>query len=98
MTPQEKHDKFVEAAMMIDCGEEEFSCLAVDHVFSEEHLTALFTTSRKYKQYLGENGDGGYGSFLDAVIETCHFDQKVMSDFRVMLLLFAAQMARTGDL
>ena len=93
VTPQQKHDKFVEAAMMIDCGSEEFSCYAVDYIFTGKLIRS--DHSRNYEDTMCHGGDA---SFLTSVMESVGICPDRMRELRVMLLLFAAQMARTGDL
>ena len=92
MTPQEKHDKFVGAAKRVFSRKEDFSCNAVNMVFNGDRIQSEW--SNKYRDaFVPKNK-----SFLVEVCIGADHDYHKERELRVMLLLFAAQMARTGDL
>lgn len=92
MTPQEKHDKFVEAAKRVFSRKDNFSCNAVSMVFNGDRIPSEW--SNKYRDaFVPKNK-----SFLVEVCRGADHDDRKERELRVMLLLFAAQMARTGDL
>ena len=92
MTPQEKHDKFVEAAKRVFSRKDDFSCHAVSMVFNGDRITTEW--SNKYRNAFVPKDK----SFLNEVCIGADHDYHKERELRVMLLLFAAQMARTGDL
>ena len=92
MTPQEKHDKFVEAAKRVFSRKNDFSCTAVSMVFNGDRISSEW--SNKYRDaFVPKNK-----SFLAEIRMDADHDDHKERELRVMLLLFAAQMARTGDL
>lgn len=110
MTKKELHDIYLGAAQIISSGENDFCCFAVgdsrhyhnnggikkELIIHRELARKIFTTLAPKKSYLkkmwgryysGRDSDPWWGGYSDQDVNE-----------RTLILLFAAQMARTGDL
>lgn len=82
-----KYEKYLEAAERIDADESFFSCCAVSRCGLDHRGYA--------EMFSAEDGCSLWSGQLEYAY---HFIAKDIKAHRVMMLLFAAQMARTGDL
>lgn len=82
-----KYEKYLEAAERIDAEESFFSC------------SAVYQCGLDYRGYAKIfSAEDGCSLWSGQLEDAYHFRAKDIKAHRVMMLLFAAQMARTGDL